>query len=209
MNEQKKIKVWDPLIRLFHWSLVAAFVIAYSTEDDWMMVHSWAGYLIGVLLLFRLAWGFIGPRFARFSDFIRPVAEVKTYLKEMSVLQAKRHIGHNPAGGAMIIALLLSLMITVVTGLGAYGVEGAGPMAAWFSGVGQFGWKMLEEVHEFFANFTLLLVVVHVAGVMVGTLVHNENLVRAMVTGWKRAEDDTVEEWKAGNAGLHGGRLER
>ncbi len=187
MNDvSKEIKVWDPAVRIFHWSLVAAFIVAYVSEDDLMTVHAYAGYLIAGLLIFRVAWGFIGTRHARFSDFVRSPNEVLAYLKDMVALKARRYLGHNPAGGAMIIALLVSLFITTLTGLCVYGIEGAGPLAGGLAGAGEFAEDALEEVHEFFANFTLFLICIHVAGVILGGIFHAENLVQAMFTGIKR-----------------------
>ncbi len=188
MNYLKEIKVWDLPVRVFHWTLVLAVAVAWVSEDHWMQVHSYAGYLVAGLLLFRLIWGLIGPRYARFSDFVRPPGEVTTYLKEMVTFRAQRHIGHNPAGGAMIVALLTCLLLAVVTGLAAYGAEGNGLAAPWFSGVGEFWKEALEEIHEFFANSTLLLAAIHVGGVLLGSWLHDENLVRAMINGHKRAE---------------------
>lgn len=182
----KEIKVWDPAVRIFHWSLVAAFIIAYVSEDDFMTIHAYAGYIIIGLLIFRVVWGFIGTRHARFSDFVSPPNEILAYLKEMVALKAKHYLGHNPAGGAMIIALLMSLFITTLTGLCVYGIEGSGPFVGWLSGAGEFAKDALEEVHEFFANFTLLLICIHVAGVILSGIVHAENLVRAMFTGIKQ-----------------------
>ncbi len=187
-NTAKEIKVWDPLVRLFHWSLVLAFATAYATEDDYMALHVYAGYTIAGLLLIRLIWGFVGTQHARFSDFVRPPHEAWSYLKETITFKAKRYLGHNPAGGLMIVALLLSLLLTTLTGLGAYGIEGHGPLASWLSGIGEIGEDALEEIHEFFANFTLFLVAVHIAGVILGSISHGENLVRAMFTGTKQAD---------------------
>ena len=186
MNNQNDLKVWDPLVRIFHWTLVAAFAVAYVTEDDWMTLHSYAGYLIGGLLAFRLIWGIVGSRYARFSDFVKSPGTVLAYLKDLSKFKARRYIGHNPAGGAMIVALLLSLVATVASGLLAYGSTGAGPLAALFATSSTYGSEWLEEVHEFFANFTLLLVVVHLGGVLFESLLHKENLVRSMFTGIKK-----------------------
>lgn len=187
MNRQTEINVWDPLVRLFHWTLVIAFGVAWLTEDEWMTLHSYAGYLIVALLLFRLFWGVIGPRHARFSDFVKSPSAVIGYLKDLTKLRAKRYVGHNPAGGAMIVALLICLVMTTLTGLLAYGATGSGPLNGMFAMSPSFGSEWLEEVHEFFANFTLLLVVVHVGGVAFESLLHKENLVRSMFTGTKRA----------------------
>lgn len=188
MSRTGEIKVWDPLVRVFHWSLVAAFFLAFFTEDEWMDLHVAAGYTVLGLVLFRIVWGVIGPRHARFSDFVSKPSTVLAYLKDVLHLRPRRYIGHNPAGGAMIIVLLVSLSFTGLTGLAVYGAEeGAGPLAVLFTGTDGFWGEVLEEVHEFLADFTLLLVFVHVAGVILESLIHRENLVQAMITGRKRA----------------------
>ncbi|MDH5572997.1 MAG: cytochrome b/b6 domain-containing protein [Gammaproteobacteria bacterium] len=189
---EQNIKVWDPLVRFFHWSLVLAFMIAYITEEDFLVLHSWSGYFIIALLLVRIIWGFIGTRHARFSDFVFPIDKIKFYLRDIFTFKAKRYIGHNPAGGAMIILLILSLLLTTLTGLLVYGAgEHAGPLADWFtsaSGDNEFWSDVFEEVHEFFANVTVVLIVIHVAGVIYESLLHKENLVRAMFTGYKKKD---------------------
>ena len=187
MADTSQIRVWDPLVRFFHWSLASAFLIAYITEDNFLSIHSWAGYLILALIVIRFIWGFIGTRYARFSDFVYKPQAIRNFLKDTLRFKAKRYLGHNPAGGAMVIMLMLSLLFTTVTGILLFGAgEQAGPLAHWFTQGS--GWAdPLEEVHEFFANFTLLLVVVHVGGVMVESLIHRENLVAAMISGFKSA----------------------
>ncbi|MGZ8173808.1 MULTISPECIES: cytochrome b/b6 domain-containing protein [Methylobacter] len=183
MNSQELVKVWDLPLRIFHWLLVAGFFIAYLTEDDLLTVHVWAGYLVTGLLAFRLVWGFIGNDYARFSNFLCSPAKSIAYIKDLLVLKTRRYIGHNPAGAAMIVLLLVSLLATVITGFAVYGADqAAGPLAA----IGPANEKMWEEVHEFFANFTLILVVVHVAGVAIESYIHRENLARAMVHGFKK-----------------------
>ena len=184
---QREIKVWDIFVRVFHWSLVLTFTIAYLTEDDLMTLHVYAGYAVAGLVALRLVWGFIGTRHARFSDFTYGPRAVKTFLKDTLYLRAKRYIGHNPAGALMIFMMLASLVLTSVSGMALYGAgEGAGPLAGLAVSYGRYD-EFLEEVHEFFANLTLLMVFVHVAGVVVESLIHRENLARAMVTGRKRA----------------------
>ena len=197
MATENRIKVWDPLVRVFHWSLVAAFGIAYVTEEDFMLLHSWAGYTVFGLLMIRLIWGFLGTRYARFSNFVYSPREIRQFLKQTLQLRARRYIGHNPAGGAMIILLIVSLLITTSTGMAVYGIsDGAGPLAGWLSQSGHATEKLFEEVHEFFANLTLFLVFVHVAGVIVESLLHRENLVRAMFNGYKRAPGSELVEEK-------------
>jgi cytochrome b len=184
MQTQERIKVWDPLVRMFHWSLVTAFTLAFITGDEVLSLHVVAGYTIAGLLLVRIVWGLIGTRYARFSNFVYRPATVKSYLKDVVAFRARRYLGHNPAGGAMVIALLLMLVGTVMSGLLAYGVEEqAGPLAGLVAGI-DGDW--LKELHEFFANGTLALVVVHVVGVIAASLQHGENLVASMWNGYKR-----------------------
>ncbi|PSO21493.1 cytochrome b/b6 domain-containing protein [Bradyrhizobium sp. MOS003] len=170
------VKVWDPFVRIFHWSLATCFVLAYATGDEIERVHIAAGYTIAGLLSARILWGFVGPRHARFSNFVRPPREVLAYVRDVALLRAPRYIGHNPAGGAMIMALLVALAGTCVTGYMMI------TDAYW-------GSKMLEHVHEFLANSTIGLVVAHVLGVLIASFEHRENLVVSMISGRKRAAD--------------------
>ena len=195
MERDSEIKVWDPLVRIFHWSLVATFFIALLSGEEWESLHVVAGYGVAGLVAFRLVWGLIGTPHARFTDFVRSPATVIAYLKDLAGHRARRYIGHNPAGGWMIVALLVSLALTTLTGMAAHGTF---KVASWLLPVamahedeeegddgeeGPFG-----ELHEFFAYFTLLLVAVHVAGVIVSSVMHRENLVRAMITGRKQRD---------------------
>ncbi|MCI0429975.1 MAG: cytochrome b/b6 domain-containing protein [Rhodospirillales bacterium] len=208
------VYVWDPFVRAFHWVLALGFVVAYLTGEEVLGIHVWTGYAIGVLIVSRLVWGFIGPRHARFADFVAGPATTLRYLRDLLLFRAERHVGHSPAGGAMIILLLLTLSATVVSGLIVYAIEeNAGPLAGLFatsatppavqpappSGVedddeglernngpeSDIG-DAAKEVHEFFANLSLLLVILHVGAVVFASFAHRENLVRAMVTGFKR-----------------------
>jgi cytochrome b len=181
----RDIQVWDPALRLFHWTLAASFLVAYVTEDDWKWLHVNAGYLIGILIVLRLGWGFVGPRHARFSDFVRAPREVLAYAKDALNLRAPRYIGHNPAAGVMVVALLVSLTLTVLTGIALYGAtDFAGPLAGVWRG--ELAADVLEETHEAGANLTLFLVVLHLGGVLFTSFEQGENLVKAMITGRKR-----------------------
>jgi cytochrome b len=194
MKSQAMIKVWDPLVRVFHWSLVIAFFTAYLTEDDFLTLHTWAGYTVLGLIVFRLLWGFVGSNYARFSSFVTSPRIAWQYFKDALLFRAKRFLGHNPAGGMMIVLLLISLLLTTLSGLAAYGaVESAGPLAG-LGTIGELGEDMLKEVHEFFANFTIMLVIVHVGGVIFESLAHRENLVRAMFNGYKQVERQSTAE---------------
>lgn len=167
------VKVWDPFVRVFHWSLATLFVVAYLTGDEIEKVHIAAGYTIAALVALRILWGFIGPAHARFGNFVRTPRETLAYLRDVALLRAPRYLGHNPAGAAMIIALLVSLTGTCITG---YMMT---TQAYW-------GAKAVEEIHEVLANLTVGLVIFHVLGVLFASFEHRENLVKAMITGRKR-----------------------
>ncbi len=187
----ERIRVWDPLVRVFHWTLAGGFATAFIVEDDILGVHVWAGYLVLSLIAMRLVWGLIGTRHARFSDFVRGPGNVMAYLKAALTLHAPRYLGHNPAGGAMVVALLLSVTATGVSGMALYGAqEFAGPLAGLATWVSDTTAHRLEDVHAFFANFTLALVIAHLAGVLFSSLSHQENLIGAMITGYKRRENE-------------------
>ncbi|MCM2562264.1 cytochrome b/b6 domain-containing protein [Lutimaribacter sp. EGI FJ00015] len=196
------VRVWDPLIRIGHWTLVAAFAIAWLSEDSASGLHSYAGYAIAAVVALRVAWGLVGPRHARFSDFITGPRRVLAYMRDLLSGQAERHIGHSPAGGAMTVALLAALALTALSGMATLAVEdGKGPLAGLVAAENLPNWTLeqddheaghgngeaLEEVHEAAANATLVLIVLHIAGVLAASLAHRENLVRAMFTGRKSA----------------------
>lgn len=167
------VRVWDPFVRVFHWSLAGLFLLAYATGDEIETVHIAAGYTIAGLLGLRILWGFVGPRNARFSDFVRSPRAVLAYMRDVALLRAPRYLGHNPAGGTMVVALIVTLIVTCSTG--------------YMMTTGTFwGAKWVEEVHEAFANLTIGLIVVHVLGVLLASFQHGENLVKAMITGRKR-----------------------
>ncbi|MCK5662429.1 MAG: cytochrome b/b6 domain-containing protein [Thiotrichaceae bacterium] len=191
-NTPDTIKVWDPLVRLFHWSLVLSFFLAFITEDDWINLHVAAGYAVAMLIGFRLVCGLIGTRYARFTQFIKSPAQVIHYLKKMLQFDVPHYIGHNPAAAAMIISLLISIIIVSITGMAIIAAEGQGPLAGtFFAG---FNAEWMEEIHEFFANFTMLLVLLHVAGVFISSMMEGENLVRAMVTGRKKYRSEIIDK---------------
>ncbi len=171
--EAETVKVWDISIRLFHWSLVIAFALAWISAEEWEQFHEIVGYTMGGLIAFRIVWGIIGTSHARFCDFIYRPSVIVGYVRDSFALRAKRYIGHNPAGGAMVIALLLSIIAVAASGIA-------------MTGVMPFSGEWIEEVHEITANMTLLLIALHIVGVIFASFEHRENLVKAMFTGYKR-----------------------
>lgn len=173
---QVTTQVWDLLVRLFHWSLVLSFAVAWVTAEEWDEVHEWAGYVAAGLVAFRLIWGLVGSHYARFHQFVRSPAAVGRYLATMLRGAEPRYLGHNPAGGFMILVLLAAMLVTAATG--------------WMTTFEVYRHaRWLREIHETVANLMLVLVLIHVGGVVLASVRHHENLVRAMIFGRKRAPE--------------------
>lgn len=175
----REIAVWDPLVRVLHWALAALVFTAFLTSDT-RPLHMAIGYTAFALAALRTAWGFLGPRHARFSDFVRAPAATLRYLAALARGRAPRHLGHNPAGGAMIVALLTLVLLAGASG--------------WLSQTNAyFGVLWVEDVHALAGNGLIFLAIFHVAGVAASSLLHRENLVRAMLTGRKPLVSGTGE----------------
>lgn len=196
------VRVWDPLVRIFHWALVAAFATAWLTADELQPLHEIAGYIVAGLIAFRVLWGVLGTRYARFTQFLRGPATTVRYLSETLHGREARYIGHNPAGAVMIVAMLLTLSGTAFTGWliadparQAFLPDLPPIVASAQADEDEYGERggeredAIEELHEVFANLMLLLVALHLGGVAFASLRHRENLARAMVTGSKRAPE--------------------
>ncbi|WP_262268436.1 cytochrome b/b6 domain-containing protein [Microvirga yunnanensis] len=173
-SQATTVHVWDPFVRIFHWSLVGLFAVAFATGDEIEGLHIRVGYAIAALVALRIIWGFVGSRHARFSDFVRSPGEIATYSGQALRFRAPRYLGHNPAGGAMVVSLLV-----MIGGIAATGFAMTTD-AFW-------GSQWVENLHEGLVYATLGLIILHVVGVIFSGLEHGENLVKAMITGRKRA----------------------
>jgi cytochrome b len=171
------LRVWDPLVRLFHWALVVSFATAWVTSSSRDDTHQWLGLAAAALIAARLAWGFVGAHYARFAQFIRTPNNILSYLLAILRGTEARYIGHNPAGGIMVLALLAGVFATGLTGW-------LMTTDAWF------GDETMQTVHSLCANGMLLLILLHMGGVIVASVRHKENLVKAMITGNKRQPQD-------------------
>jgi cytochrome b len=167
-----RIKVWDLPVRLGHWLLAGGFILAWISGDseEWRLLHVYAGGVALAVALFRLVWGFMGSRHARFTAFVRRPDAAFQYLKKLNALNPPHYTGHNPAGGLAIVALLALAIAASVSG--------------WLIYQDMFG-EWLVTLHSVFATTLLGFVILHLAGVVVGSFVHQENLLRAMITGHK------------------------
>ena len=214
--ERQTVSVWDPVVRIGHWVIVIGFFTAYLSGDEWLSGHVWAGYAVATVVAVRTIWGFVGPKHARFTNFVRGPNAVIEYLSGLRSGTAKRHLGHNPAGAAMIMALLVSLSVTTVSGMALLAVEeGQGPFAEFVTSQSdtkqaaqtrsyegsdddeyddhrdddEGAEELLEGIHSAFTYLTLGLIALHILGVILSSVAHKENLVFAMVTGRKRPDE--------------------
>ena len=178
--------VWDLPVRLFHWLMVLSFTGAYLTAETerWRLLHVTLGYTMVGLVGFRIVWGLVGSRHARFSSFVRGPAAVARYLRSLVSGRPEHHVGHNPAGALAILAMLV---LTVAIGISGWSVYN------------DIGGEWSEELHEVVANAMLALIGLHIAGVLLSSLLHRENLAASMITGRKsgRPEDGVRSAWRS------------
>ena len=167
------VKVWDLFVRVCHWLLVILFAVAWYSGGIWDNPHLAAGYFIFGLVVARIVWGFVGSPHARFSDFIYGPRTILLHIADMLRMRAPRYLGHNPAGGAMVIMLLATLIVICISGVMMT------TDAFW-------GVKWVDRLHETASTIALVLVALHVGGVIFASIEHGENLVRAMIIGRKR-----------------------
>lgn len=168
------VAVWDPLLRIFHWSLATCFAVTLAFARGDTTAHNAAGYVAVALVAFRIAWGFVGPQHARFSDFVPSPRSLGRYLRDLASFRERRTLGHNPAGAVMILLLLGMTLLLGLTG--------------WMMTTDSFyGVRWVQDLHEGAADIAIGLIGVHVLGVAFETLRHGDNLVLAMITGKKRA----------------------
>lgn len=185
------VKVWDLPVRLFHWSLVLGFILAYITAEFHAgFLHTWIGYFLCGLLLVRVSWGFLGNQYARFKSFIFTPSETIDYLKSLTKGNPKHYLGHNPAGALMVFALLALLTLIFLTGLITLAViDFEGPLLFLMNYFDDDASYLVRHLHGWLINFALILIPLHLLGVVAGTIQHKENLVRAMITGKKKVAE--------------------
>jgi cytochrome b len=191
-KNDSRIRVWDLPVRLFHWALVILIATSYLSGQaggDWMKLHFWSGYAILTLLLFRIAWGFVGSTTARFSDFVKGPSAAFGHLAELAGADRPREAGHNPLGGAMVVVLIFAVLAQVVAGLFSADTDTGvvtGPLSRFVAD------KWIERAtafHEFWVNVLLVLVGVHVLAAIVYLVWKRQNLIAAMIHGHKPIDD--------------------
>ena len=169
----RALKIWDPLVRLLHWGLVAAIAIAWIAGEAWLRAHEVAGYAALGIVAVRLVWGFVGSAHARFGDFLRRPSTVWRYALDVARAREARHLGHNPLGGWMVLVLLASVVVTGFSG--------------WLYTTDRFwGLAWVDLLHRASAWTMVVLIALHLAGVLFTSLRHRENLVASMLSGRKK-----------------------
>lgn len=167
------VAVWDVPLRLWHWALAVFVLIAWFTPSTYDLLHRISGYTVIALLVFRLCWGIFGTRYARFRRIVPRLRALPTFMLGLTRGETGRYFGHNPAGAAMLVLSLITISLSALTGAMQVTVK-------------FFGVWWVEDLHEYSSDAVMVLVVVHVAGTMLMSVLQRENLMRAMITGWKR-----------------------
>lgn len=172
----RRVRIWDPLVRLLHWSLVAGFATSWLTRHSPGAIHEWLGYAVLVILLLRIAWGFLGTPYARFAQFIRSPGATLGYARRLAAGRQARYLGHNPLGAWMIVALILTTLGICISG--------------WLYTTDRYwGVEWVETLHRWLTNFGLGLVALHLTGVVVTSIHDHENLAASMIHGRKRGAE--------------------
>lgn len=188
-----EIYVWDPLVRIFHWSLVGLIAFSWTSATlagNWMQYHMWSGYAILTLLLVRIAWGFVGTRYARFTSFIHPPSVVIEDLRTLPRRDAREFLGHGPLGGINVVLLIACLLVQAGTGLFANDdIFTEGPL---YGLVSKDTSDWLTWVHHTNFNVLLVLAGLHIAAVFYHLVRRGQNLIVPMLTGYKKMAGDVA-----------------
>ena len=190
LTSSQSLQIWDLPVRIFHWSLVILFIVAYVTNSlgpNYFTYHLWSGYAIIVLVLFRIIWGLVGTYHARFINFVRNPLTTTKYALSVFKKNDPHHLGHNPLGAVMVVALLLAMLVQAVTGLfGNDEIFNTGPLYAYISDELSL---QLTSLHRQLFYWILGAVILHIAAVFLHVWFKRDNIIKAMFTGKKNAKD--------------------
>lgn len=206
----KKVRVWDLPVRLFHWVLVILLVTSYFSGragGDWMKLHFWSGYAILTLLLFRIAWGFVGSTTARFSHFVKGPAAWFVYLKNFVTGRPTYDVGHNPVGGIMVLVLIFAVLAQALAGLFSADTDLGtvnGPLA---NAIPDKWVDRLTDFHKFWINVLICLTALHVLAAVTYLVLKRQNLIGSMFTGSKPLDHVTEAGKPAPTLAFASGRL--
>lgn len=187
MPNKPSIKVWDLPVRLFHWGAVACFIVSWASAslfDDTMEIHLYSGYIMLILVLFRIVWGFAGSSTARFSHFARGPRSLMAYAQTLRQPVPSRYLGHNPGGGWAVIGMLALLLFQAITGLFSTDDSGStrGPLAHLISDNAS---DTISTIHSVAFDFLIALIGIHITAVLFYRIFKHDGLLTAMITGTK------------------------
>ena len=191
----QKSYIWSLPTRVFHLLFALFILLAFLTDDDKLLnYHAIIGYSILILLVFRVCWGYFGPKYSLFKDFPANKNEAKEFLKNIFD-DKQKYIGHNPLASYVMITMLVVTFIVIVTGVLAYGIQEGKGIASFLNDSFFKNMKLFKEIHEFFANFLIFLIVAHLAGIAVDRLLHKKHeTLNSIATGYKMtAEDESIK----------------
>lgn len=186
----KKSYIWSLPTRIFHWLFALFILIAFLSDDDkYLKLHAVAGYSILILLFFRVAWGYFGPKYSLFRDFPANIGEAKSFIKNIFT-DKQKYIGHNPLASYVMITMLIVSFIVIVTGVLTYGIQDGKGIASFLNSSFFKKMKLFKEIHEFFANFLLILIAAHLGGIFMDSVLHKKNnTLNSIFTGYKTIEN--------------------
>ncbi len=187
----QKSYIWSLPTRVFHLLFALFILIAFLTDDDKLLkYHAIAGYSILILLVFRVYWGYFGPKYSLFRDFPANKSEAKEFFKNIFD-DKQKYIGHNPLASYVMIAMLIVTFIVIVTGVLAYGIQEGKGLASFLNDSFFKNMKLFKEIHEFSANFLIFLIIAHLAGIAVDRLLHKKHeTLNSIATGYKMTQED-------------------
>ena len=191
----QKSYIWSLPTRVFHLLFALFILLAFLTDDDKLLnYHAIIGYSILILLVFRVCWGYFGPKYSLFKDFPANKNEAKEFLKNIFD-DKQKYIGHNPLASYVMITMLVVTFIVIVTGVLAYGIQEGKGIASFLNDSFFKNMKLFKEIHEFFANFLIFLIVAHLAGIAVDRLLHKKHeTLNSIATGYKMTvEDESIK----------------
>ncbi|MFV0564142.1 cytochrome b/b6 domain-containing protein [Malaciobacter mytili] len=184
-----KSYIWSLPTRAFHWLFVVGILVAFLTDDDHLLnYHAIVGYALLILLAFRILWGVFGPKYSKFKDF--PTSEIKQYSSTIFSKESK-YIGHNPAASYIMIIMLVCTFLIILTGVLTYGIQEGKGILGFLNETYFKNMKSMDNIHEFFANFFIFLIVLHLIGIVVDKVLHKEvETLKSICTGYKNSKED-------------------
>ena len=190
-----KTYVWSLPTRIFHITLIIFIIIAaLSADDDYLQIHSAFGYAITVLIVFRLIWGMMGPRYSSFKDFNFKIGTIFEFTQDIfSFKRKQKYLGHNPIASIIMFSMIITLLLISISGIVDLGIQEGKGFFAFLNHTFLRKLEFFEEAHEFFANLLLLFIIIHLIGILTDKIIHSEDeTLKSIITGYKNIEGKNI-----------------